>query len=238
MSHEFQMNEKVRVLRAGGSSLRFADAWVDRVDEAAVELLLDEVMQLRTGAHVIVEVPSEAEPVRVICSVVLQAGRRLRLLPLEGLPSERRAWPRVEAALHFRYRPADLDELGPWLAGETLPGHLHEPVLVSDFSVTGVAFDDVLPLHVDETLLVELAIPDRGEAWRGTVRVVRCLPLPDRGGPAHRTAGHRVACTFTHIPEGAVWALAQYTLQFQRMLEVVVTSTGPFASRHLGGLQF
>ena len=80
-----------------------------------------------------------------------------------------------------------------------------------NFSVSGLRFDVHSDVNDGDLLLVELRIGDQSPAWRTTAQVIRVFEGRDQETGS-------VAVSFVDLPEDALEALSQLTLQIQESL--------------------
>ena len=84
-----------------------------------------------------------------------------------------------------------------------------------NFSVTGLAFDDLETCAEADVLAFVITVPGAPHSWRGAAVVVRVsrIPIDERDDTIPAT--HRVAVEFTEIPDDARVALGHHTERIQ-----------------------
>lgn len=125
---------------------------------------------------------------------------------------ERQA-PRAHGTLLFRYHraPGGAEDVAAWVAGGPPRSPERAPDPTMNFSVDGIAFDDVPACADGDVLLFELGIPGEPGLWRGGARVVRVSPIPIDERDDFVAATHRVAISLDTFADEGLTALQAYT---------------------------
>jgi hypothetical protein len=84
-----------------------------------------------------------------------------------------------------------------------------------NFSVTGLAFDDVETCQADDHLGFVITIPREEHTWRGVAHVVRVWRIPIDERDDSIPATHRIAVNFLQLPDDARAALGRHTERIQ-----------------------
>ncbi len=190
------------------------------VSQAGNELTLDvpEGTDLPAGHSVIVDFSAEAGVSRVIATVGLSEGTRL-LVKVTRVPTpEKREYPRMNGGITLKYfviSGNNPDAVDAWLKGGNATGKLYEPDPFMNFSVTGLAFDDLDTCSDGDTLAFTLNVPGVSHTWRGAARVVRIWKIPIDERDESIPATHRIAVHFSVLPEDAAEALRVHTQRIQ-----------------------
>lgn len=141
----------------------------------------------------------------------IDGGIAVRVVSPSAHAADKRDYPRLHAGLPIRYRVATAGEAAAWSSGAEISGEWHTPDPYMNFSVSGLRFDVHPEVKDGDLLLLELRIGEQSSAWRTTARVIRVFPglgqEPDN-----------VAVSFEDLPEEALSALSDLTLQIQESL--------------------
>jgi hypothetical protein len=175
--------------------------------------------ELPAGPPLIVDFAGDAGINRAI---VVYLGRREGrvIVQITRVPTpDKREYPRMNGGIILRYHVLpkhNLDEaVDLWLRGGKAVAPEHEPDPFMNFSVTGLAFDDVETCAGDDRLAFVLTIPNEPHSWRGTAHVVRVWRIPIDERDESINATHRVAVEFVDLPDEARVALGKHTERIQ-----------------------
>jgi hypothetical protein len=141
----------------------------------------------------------------------VDGGFAVRVVAPNAHAPDKRDYPRLHAGLPIRYRIASGDDASAWTSGNEIAGEWHTPDPYMNFSVSGLRFDVHPGVNDGDLLLVELRIGDHSPTWRTTARVIRVFEGRD-------TEPDNVAVSFEDLPEDALSALSDLTLQIQESL--------------------
>ncbi len=186
-------------------------------DELSLEL--PEGVELPASSNFILDFAGDAGINRAI---VAYLGRRdgKVLVKITRVPTaDKREYPRMNGGIVLKYHvlpKANLEEaVDAWLNGGRAVAPEHEPDPFMNFSVTGLAFDDVETCTDGDRIALVLTIPKEPHAWRGTGHVVRVwrIPIDERDDTIDAT--HRVAVEFVDLPDEARVALGRHTERIQ-----------------------
>jgi hypothetical protein len=101
------------------------------------------------------------------------------------------------------------------MRGGAPTGQEFEPDPFMNFSVTGLAFDDIESCRADDLLGFVITIPREAHTWRGVASVVRVWRIPIDERDESIAATHRIAVNFTELPDDARLALGRHTERIQ-----------------------
>ncbi len=133
--------------------------------------------------------------------------------------SDQREFPRMHGGISLRYHilartnPEAASEA--WLRGAEPPAQEFEPDPFMNFSVTGLAFDDIESCRANDLLGFVITIPHEPHTWRGVASVIRVwrIPIDERDDTIPAT--HRIGVTFVDLPDDARAALGRHTERIQ-----------------------
>ncbi len=147
---------------------------------------------------------------------------RLRLHVTRITTQDKRYYPRMNGDLNLRYRVMPRGRPPThWLSGlEKVDAEQSwfRPRSQMNFSSSGLRFNDAHECRTGDLLALELEIPGAPSAYRATGRVVRTDPSAAESPEQTEDLGS-VAVEFVEISEGAVQALASFTLE-QQLMEI------------------
>ena len=135
----------------------------------------------------------------------------LRVVAPNAHTSDKRDYPRLHAGLPIRYRVGTPNDASDWLTGTAVEDHWHTPDPYMNFSVSGLRFEVTEDIREGQLLLISLRIGESESVWRTTATVIRVF---EGDASTHRTA----AVSFKHLPDDALSALSDLTLQIQETL--------------------
>ena len=133
--------------------------------------------------------------------------------------SDKREFPRMNGGISLRYHVLPKEDTGAaldaWLRGGEANSTEHDPDPFMNFSVTGLAFDDLETCAGGDHLAFVITVPGSEHSWRGAASVVRVsrIPIDERDDTIPAT--HRVAVDFTELPDDARVALGKHTERVQ-----------------------
>jgi len=190
------------------------------VAQQGAELTLEvpEGTDLPAGHSVIVDFSAEAGVSRVIANVRQREGTRLQVKVTRVPTSDKREYPRMNGGITLKYfviagnNPGAVDN---WLQGGKAEGKVFEPDPFMNFSVTGLAFDDLNTCADGDTLAFTLSVPGAAHTWRGAAQVVRIWKIPIDERDESIPATHRIAVQFSVLPDEAAEALRVHTERIQ-----------------------
>lgn len=181
--------------------------------------ILDNPLDFSSGMQVVID--SGADGLRIAGVIRRVFGNRVEVEAKQIKESDKRTFPRMQGGIVLTYHVVKDPELpSKWMKGENLQ-HLnwHSPDPFMDFSVSGLRFEHALICNPNDTLLLELAIPNTDNLWRAVARVVRVGEIPeeelqnyddDELRPTHWIAVH-----FVELSTEAREALMAFTIQIQ-----------------------
>ena len=173
------------------------------------------------GASLIVDFAPEAGVTRAIVHPLESgavAGGRMRAKVVRVPTPEKREYPRMNGGITLRYFVIKGDPVAgtdAWMRGGAAPATLFEPDPFMNFSVTGLAFDDLENCKDGDTLGFTITVPRADHTWRGACSVVRVWRIPVDERDDSIPATHRVAVHFTELPDDARAALKAHTEHIQ-----------------------
>ena len=135
----------------------------------------------------------------------------LRVKAPSAHEADKRDYPRLHAGLPIRYRIGDAADADRWLSGSAIEDNWHTPDPYMNFSVSGLRFDVDATVQEGNLLLISLCVGDTGHEYRVTASVIRIF---EGDGSVRRAA----AVSFESLPEDALAALSDLTLQIQETL--------------------
>jgi hypothetical protein len=191
---------------------------VTRNTKDSLEVDLDKGSPVFTiGTSLILEFAAESGPSRAIVSVTSASADKLTARIRRIPPPDKREYPRCEGAVHVRYHVSALgpDGVEPWMAGGAATGTENHPDPFMNFSATGLMFEDMATCAEEDTVLLELRVPQHTGSWRAAAKVIRVFPIPIDERDDSIAASHRIAIHFTDLPEDAAEALRTHTLRIQ-----------------------
>jgi len=141
----------------------------------------------------------------------VDGGIAVRVVAPNAHAADKRDYPRLHAGLPIRYRVSTPEEATAWCNGEPVDGTWHTPDPYMNFSVSGLRFDVHPDVNDGDLLLVELRIGDQTPTWRTTARVIRVFE-------GRNQEPDNVAVSFETLPDDALSALSDLTLQIQESL--------------------
>ncbi len=184
----------------------------------ALTLEVPEGTDLPAASTVIVDFAAESGVSRVIASVTSVEGGRVALKVTRVPIPEKREYPRMNGGIVLKYFVVpgkDDAAVDAWIGGGEPVGKLHEPDPFMNFSVTGLAFDDLETCADGDTLGFTITVPGAGHTWRGAARVVRVWKIPIDERDDSIPATHRIAVNFLSLPDDAAEALRLHTQRIQ-----------------------
>lgn len=173
------------------------------------------------GASLIVDFAPDAGVTRAIVHPLDSGpvlGGRLRAKVVRVPTPEKREYPRMNGGITLRYFVVKGDPaagVDAWLRGATPPAVMHEPDPFMNFSVTGLAFDDLETCKDGDMLAFTITVPRVNLTWRGACSVVRVWRIPVDERDDSIPATHRVAVHFVELPDDARAALKEHTERIQ-----------------------
>ena len=203
-----------RIICASGDvPVMVAGTLADRSDQNVTVRCPKGADQLTPGSKVVLTFDDGNERWTGIIEDIASSpdGAEVRVVTPSAHAADKRDYPRLHAGLPIRYRVAADDEAEAWLNGGEVTDDWHTPDPYMNFSVSGLRFDVHPDVSNGDLLLVELRIGDESPIWRTTVRVIRVFD----GG---EQASDNAAVAFENLPEDALSALSDLTLQIQESL--------------------
>jgi hypothetical protein len=171
------------------------------------------------GASLIVDFAPDAGVSRAIVHPVDTGrieGGLLRAKVVRVPTPEKREYPRMNGGITLRYFVAKGEAgVDAWMRGGEPTGPVHEPDPFMNFSVTGLAFDDLETCKDGDLLAFTITVPGAPVTWRGACSVVRVWRIPVDERDDSIPATHRVAVHFTDVPDDAREALKAHTERIQ-----------------------
>ncbi|GDX80306.1 hypothetical protein LBMAG42_21170 [Deltaproteobacteria bacterium] len=175
--------------------------------------------ELPANAPLIIDFTSESGVNRAIAAYLGKRDGNL-LVQVTRVPTpDKREYPRMNGGITLRYhvlpKANAADALDAWMRGGKPVAQEHEPDPFMNFSVTGLAFDDLETCAEADVLAFVITVPGAPHSWRGAAVVVRVsrIPIDERDDTIPAT--HRVAVEFTEIPDDARVALGHHTERIQ-----------------------
>jgi hypothetical protein len=186
-------------------------------DELAIDI--PPGSDLPPNASLIIDFEATSGVNRAIVAVLRTRGGKL-LVKVTRVPTpDKREFPRMNGGISLRYHVlsrADREGAADaWMRGGTPAGPEHEPDPFMNFSVTGLAFDDVETCQADDHLGFVITIPREEHTWRGVAHVVRVWRIPIDERDDSIPATHRIAVNFLQLPDDARAALGRHTERIQ-----------------------
>jgi hypothetical protein len=186
-------------------------------DELSLEVPPD--AGLPPNVPLIVDFSAESGVNRAIVVVLGNRDGRL-LVKVTRVPTpDKREFPRMNGGISLRYHvlPRTDGEAAAeaWMRGGAPTGQEFEPDPFMNFSVTGLAFDDIECCRADDLLGFVITIPREAHTWRGVASVVRVWRIPIDERDESIAATHRIAVNFTELPDDARLALGRHTERIQ-----------------------
>ena len=208
------MSVGARIICAGGETpIMVSGTLVSRSDGDVTVHCPDNASALSQGAKVVLTFDGGNERWTGVVDGLqpVDGGIAVRLVSPSAHAADKRDYPRLHAGLPIRYRVAADGEAAAWSSGADLAGDWHTPDPYMNFSVSGLRFDVHSDINDGDLLLVELRIGDESPTWRSTARVIRVFEGRDQETDS-------VAVSFVDLPEDALEALSELTLQIQESL--------------------
>ena len=208
------MSEHVRIICASGNTPIMASGVVLKRDQQQVMIRCDDAAaRIECGAKVVLTFQAGDERWTGMVEQVESNGDGvdIRLATPSPHAAEKRDYPRLHAGIPLRYRVATEHEAKDWLAGTELSQGWQTPDPYMNFSVSGLRFEVSQDVQTEQILLVELRVGDASPIWRTTARVIRVFEGQD-------DAPSTAAVSFEHLPDDALDALSELTLQIQDTL--------------------
>lgn len=211
------MSVAVRIFSAQGDHPLMVDGTLQDAEAGSANLICGpDGSKLFAGSKVLISIENEpGKRTGTIRAVEPMGGDRFRLQfeDTQHHRAEQRDFPRLFAGLPIAYRIASAEEAEAWLAGTDVLDAWTEPDPYMNFSVGGLRFDTLVSLSPGTLLVIALRIGDDGPTWRTSARVVRVFdPSPDSDAVCS------VAVSFEVIPDEAMDALSELTLQIQETM--------------------
>jgi hypothetical protein len=157
---------------------------------------------------------------------VLQSeGTRLILGSGQVHVREKRLFPRLYGNIPVRYCRVDPQNIEfiqrQWLQGDISPDDTwNAPEPFMNFSVNGISFEETAQqgqtqpwIQPKDWVLLELGVGDTPQRWRLVARVVRAHPTPNSS-----PLTCNIALFFENVPQSALDALTNFTLNIQEAL--------------------
>jgi hypothetical protein len=173
------------------------------------------------GAQLVVDFAADAGISRAIVHLlqgVPDPDQRITARITRVPTPEKREYPRMNGGITLRYfvvPPTGQAQIEAWLRGGAEVGKVFEPDPFMNFSVTGLAFDDVETCTDGDLLGFTITVPGAPHTWRGAASVVRVWKIPVDERDDSIPATHRVAVNFTDLPDDAREALRAHTQRIQ-----------------------
>jgi hypothetical protein len=209
----------VTLLYAAGPTPVLVRGHVDSADGALLRVAFERLPAeaVPVGACVILEPVGAPGGAHALVRVQSAEERALVGLVERAAGPEKREYPRFFGAIPTEYRRSadDARAHARWMAGHELPGPAHAPDPFMNFSVLGLAFDDLPRVEADDVLLIEFRVPPDLRTFRAVARVVRVMPIPIDERDDTSTATHRIAVTFSQVEPDGAEALFRYTSRIQ-----------------------
>ncbi len=186
-------------------------------DELSLEVPPD--AGLPPNVPLIVDFSADSGVNRAIVVVLGHSDGRL-LVKVTRVPTpDKREFPRINGGISLRYhvlqRTDGAAAADAWMRGGAHTGQEFEPDPFMNFSVTGLAFDDVESCRADDLIGFVITIPREAHTWRGVASVVRVWRIPIDERDESIAATHRIAVNFTELPDDARLALGRHTEYIQ-----------------------
>ncbi len=186
-------------------------------DELSIEV--PQGTELPANVQLIVDFAGEPGVSRAIVTVLGHRDGRLLVQVLRVPTSDKREYPRMHGGITLRYhllpRATALDAADTWMRGGAPVGPEYEPDPFMNFSVTGLAFHDVVTCQEDDLLGILMKVPGVDHTWRGVASVIRVSKIPIDEHDDSIPATHRIAVNFHEIPDEARVALGKHTERIQ-----------------------
>ncbi len=186
-------------------------------DELSIEV--PQGTELPPNVQLIVDFAGEPGVSRAIVAVLGQRDGRLLVQVVRVPTSDKREYPRMHGGITLRYhqlpRATAAAAAEDWMRGGPPVGPEHEPDPFMNFSVTGLAFDDVLTCQEEDLLGILVKIPGDDHTWRGVAWVIRVSKIPIDERDESIDATHRIAVNFQELPDEARIALGKHTERIQ-----------------------
>ena len=208
------MSVAARIICASGNTPIMANGTLLKRGDTEVMVQCDSsAAAIEQGSKVVLTFEDGGERwTGVVDTVEHQNGDiHLRVVAPNAHSADKRDYPRLHAGLPIRYQVSTPSEAEKWLSGGTVENGWHTPDPYMNFSVSGLRFEVNEQVQEDQLLMIELAIGTSGTVWRTTAKVIRVF---ESDGDTHRSA----AVSFQHLPEPALAALSDLTLQIQETL--------------------
>jgi hypothetical protein len=220
MSLGLEPGAAVTMLYAATAPPVLARGRVRGIDGNALDLTFEaEDTRVPRGACVILEPHGGRGGAHLLVRVVDADGGTVRGVVERTTLTEKREYPRCFGSIPLEYRAVSgsgvTDAVRTWMAGGAAPGPAYTPDPFMNFSLLGLAFDDLPRAAEGDTLLLDLRVPPDLRTFRAAARVVRVAPIPVDERDDDSEATHRIAVAFDWIEEEAAVALRLYTARIQ-----------------------
>ncbi len=184
-------------------------------DELLVEV--PDGSDLPPNAQLIIDFAGDCGVSRAIVALLGRRDGKL-LVQVTRIPTaDKREYPRMHGGITLKYHvlPGGTAGVEAWLRGGAPAGAEYEPDPFMNFSVTGLAFDDVESCKDGDHIGFLLTVPGAPHTWRGVASVVRVARIPIDERDDTIPATHRIAVNFTDLPDEARVALGKHTERIQ-----------------------
>ena len=208
------MSAAARIICASGNTPIMADGTVVERSESAVSIVCGEnARAIEQDAKVVLTFDGGSERWTGVVEAVSNTdkGVHIRVVTPNAHSTDKRDYPRLHGGLPIQYRIANEQEATQWIEGSTFDDKWQTPDPYMNFSVSGLRFEVHDEVQASQLLLIDLRIGESTDSWRTTARVIRVFEGSDN---AKSTA----AVSFVHLPDEALSALSDLTLQIQESL--------------------
>ncbi|MSQ02991.1 MAG: hypothetical protein EXR71_14070 [Myxococcales bacterium] len=175
--------------------------------------------ELPASVQLIVDFAGEPGVSRAIVTVLGHRDGRLLVQILRVPTSDQREYPRMHGGITLRYhllpRATAAEAAEVWMRGGPPAGREYDPDPFMNFSVTGLAFDDVVTCQEHDLLGILVKVPGVDHTWRGVASVVRVSKIPIDERDDTIAATHRISVNFHELPDEARVALGKHTERIQ-----------------------
>lgn len=191
------------------------------VAQSGDELSLDvpDGTDLPPNVQLILDFAGDPGVSRAIVTLLGRRDGRLLVQVVRVPTADKREYPRMHGGITLRYHRLPTtdraDAVDAWLRGGKPSSEEHEPDPFMNFSVTGLAFDDVVTCAEGDQLGFLLTVPGAPHTWRGVAEVVRVAKIPIDERDESIPATHRIAVNFVELPDEARVALGKHTERIQ-----------------------
>jgi len=210
----YDMSVAARIICASGNTPIMANGTLVDRGETQVTVQCDQsAAAITPGAKVVLTFDEGSERWTGVVDDIRSAdgGVQIRVVTPNAHAADKRDYPRLHAGLPIQYRISSESEAQQWVDGSTIDEGWQTPDPYMNFSVSGLRFEVHEDVQADQLLLVELRIGEGAESWRTTAKVIRVFEGDDQRSPT-------AAVSFIHLPEEALSALSELTLQIQDSL--------------------